>query len=191
MTKFIPVFLLVMAASAFAQHQTGNLPALERNETVVYKAFTIEQKASDAVATPAAMDTTKNLDSLVLSKDLVYRGMEFVAAFQFANTTDSIKFQQYDKNGDKWVTLPVKYKKRNATLASGQGLAVNADTIATTGVLTPVGTNLNATLTLDFAIPNWTNGDIRVLRGVQDTGAVKITYILPGTRSNTSGWKWR
>ena len=187
------IALLILGFTVQAQQQTTNRPPLQRNEAYVMVTSTIEQTAASEVAVVAAMDTTKNLDTLIKSKDLIYTGRVVVFNMKFANSTDSVKFTQYNYLNRTWEACPITYKKRNASLASvGTAVTAGADTTAIGGWASPVGANLNIGLSLDYCIANRTNGDIRIQRGSQDTGKVKIGYIKPGRGDAAiTPWVWR
>lgn len=179
MKTYVILLLFAISLPLVAQQQTSTLPPMQLWESVAYKTSTIDDEIALG-KTP--VDTLDNTDTLKLSINLIGRGDKVKFTARFANSTDSFKVQQYDLNGDVWVTAPITYKKRNAALANGSSwqIPAGADTTAENGWVSPVGTNLNVGLTLDYTIPNRTNGDVRILRAVQDTGTVKITYVLEG-----------
>ncbi|KKL77927.1 hypothetical protein LCGC14_2030040, partial [marine sediment metagenome] len=164
-TPYVILLLFVLTFGAVAQQQTSTLPPMQLWESVAYKNFAIEMVASDEIATPAVMDSTENLDTLISSTDLIGRGDVVRFTLRLANAGDSVKIQQYDLNGDQWYDLPISRLTNRTDRPNGASWQLrNGRDDTTSTVVTGLGFTYTG-ITYEMSVPNRTNGEIRMLRG--------------------------
>lgn len=182
-TPYVILLLFAFTFGAYAQQQTSTLPPMQLWESVAYKTSTIDWTTVTDGANNTAiavLDTTVNTDTLKLSLDLIGRGEKVNFTLRLANAGDSIRFQQYDWLIPAWVDAPASYLTNRPNRANGASWQLRDQVDDTTSVIITGLGFFYTGVTYDISIRNRTNGDIRMLRGVQDTGVVKITYVLEG-----------